>query len=373
MDWLRGDHRWLGWLALAILITAIVWLALRSLRKPKATPYGANPNPTNISDEMWWLWQQLQALEPSSKLGGIFANKPGYHNCRSNLPSYDYSVCDNPPDQGGPSNKAAAIDWTFPDAQAGNYTTIAKYTNRLLASAKDLNDPRLNGWREFYGNADDDSYVEGWDCRYYCAATSDSSHLWHLHISENRDMTTNKANKEALLSVLKGETTAQWLGAGTEGDGAVLLNCPYDPNRLDLFLVGPTKSVVHRYWTGGMNTAWSGNGVKHEDLGGAVEVGTLTAAWAPDGNSVNIAALGKGDANTPDGCGQYWGMNLGRSGARTGWGSFEDCYGKLPAYQPAAHEGELEQTSRDWTTLGVAVCALVLAVLAVIWIAVELG
>lgn len=315
MDWLRGDHRWIGVIALVVLIVALAWLLWQAWRKPKATPYASYVTP-----EMDWLWQQLLALEPTTKLGGVYANKPGYHNIRNNLPSWDYSVCDQPPDGGGPGDKAAAIDWTFPDAQGGNYTRIAKYTKRLLASAQDPNDPRLNGWREFYGQADDDSYVEGWDCRYGVPATSDSSHLWHIHISENRDQTTSKANKEALLSVLKGQSVDDWLGpdAIMGGDGAVLLNCPYDNNRLDLFLVGPTKSVIHRWWTGGMNTAWTGSGVKTEDLGGSVEVGTLTAAWAPDGGSVNIAALGKGDSDTPDGCGQYWGMNLAKGGGRSG-------------------------------------------------------
>ena len=171
-----------------------------------------NPNPGRITDEMWSLWEGMQALEPSSLLGGIYANKPGYHNCRSNLPSHDYSVCDRPPDDGGPSDKGDAIDWTFPNAQGGDYSTISKYTNRLLKSAQDPNDPRLDGWREFYGQADSDSYVEGWDIRYGCAATSDSSHLWHLHLSESRDQATSQTNKDRLLSVLRGESVDEWGG-----------------------------------------------------------------------------------------------------------------------------------------------------------------
>jgi hypothetical protein len=180
---------------------------------PVVNPTAANPNPAYITDEMWWLWQQLAVLEPGTQLGGIYANKPGYHNTRNQNSPYDYSVCDRPPDDGGPGDKAAAIDWTFPEAQGGDYSAISVYTKRLLASAQDVADPRLNGWREFYGNADTDSYVEGWDIRYYCAATSDSSHLWHIHLSENRDMTTNLQNKKALLSVLKGE---EWIDVSAE-------------------------------------------------------------------------------------------------------------------------------------------------------------
>jgi len=161
---------------------------------------------------MWRLWESLQAMEPSSVLGGIYANKPGYHNARHNLPSHDYSVCDDPPDQEGLGDKACGLDWTFPEAQSGDYSRISRYTKRLLSSAQDMDDPRLNGWREFYGQADTDSHVEGWDCRYGHAASSDSSHLWHLHFSENRDQSTSQDNKHALLSVLRGETVEEWSG-----------------------------------------------------------------------------------------------------------------------------------------------------------------
>jgi hypothetical protein len=178
----------------------------------------ANPNPSRVTDAMWRLWESLQAMEPTSALGGIYANKPGYHNARRNLPSYDYSVCDQPPDGGGPGDKAAALDWTFPEAQSGDYGRISRYTKRLLSSAQDMDDPRLDGWREFYGQADTDSYVEGWDCRYGHAASSDSSHLWHIHLSVNRDQTTSQANTDALLSVLRGETTDEWSGEVSADD-----------------------------------------------------------------------------------------------------------------------------------------------------------
>lgn len=317
-------------LLLLAVIVAVWWW--QRWHRPAPAPYGANPNPGNITDAMWWLWQQLQALEPTSQLGGIYANKPGYHNCRKNLPSYDYSVCDQPPDGGGPNWAAAAIDWTFPEAQSGNYSRIAKYTKRLLASAQDPNDPRLNGWREFFGQADDDRYVEGWDMRYGCASTSDESHLWHIHLSENRDQTESRANKEALLSVLKGETVDEWLGAEAplEGDGAVILNDPKTPGRVDLFYVGPTGEVWHRWYPGGMNQMWTGGGSK-ENLGGCVFPGTLSASWLPDGSTVNIVGLGAPeDAATPSGCGQYWGYQLGRQGVKSGWGSMPGVYGAFP-------------------------------------------
>lgn len=354
-----------GWLvAVLVVLVVAVAILLWWLLRPRAAPTGGKPSHT--TDEMWWLWQQLQALEPDSALGGTYADKPGYHNQRNALPSYDYSVCDRPPDDGGPGDVCAAIDWTFYDAQRGDYSTISKYTKRLLASAKDLDDPRLNGWREFYGNADDDSYVEGWDCRYYCAATSDSSHLWHIHISENRDQTRSMDNKVALLSVLKGESVADWLGAGAvEGDGAVLLNDPQTKGRLDLLYVGPQGEVMHRWWSGGMGTIWSG-ATSVENLGGSIHVGTLTAAWDPDGDTMNIAGLGQGDANCPEGCGQFWGMNLGRKGNRSGWGSFEQTYGKLPTV--AAEGGATQTHTERYVPHAVAVLAFLVAIFAVVYV-----
>lgn len=164
----------------------------------------------NVTDAYTYLKNELLKLAPGSQWGGDYANKPGYHNMRQNLPSSDYSVRDKPPDGGGPSNVAGAVDWTFPDAQRGDYRTISKFTKRLIDSGKDPNDPRLNGWREVYGNADNDTYVEGWDFRYGYAVTSDSSHLWHIHLSEDRDKTASFENKDKLLSVLRGESLEDW-------------------------------------------------------------------------------------------------------------------------------------------------------------------
>lgn len=183
-----------------------------------------NPNPSRITDAGWWFMEQLLALEPGTANGGIYANKSGYHNTRtSNNRQWpgNYSVTDKV-DKQGPADKAAAYDWTFRDAQAGRYDTIMKYTNRLLKSAKDMDDPRLNGWREFYGQADRDQQVEGWDTRYLRAATSDPSHLWHLHLSETRGLVESRENKEAMLSVLRGETVKQWReGGGVSADDVV--------------------------------------------------------------------------------------------------------------------------------------------------------
>lgn len=113
------------------------------------------------------------------------------------------------------------------------------------------------------------------------------------------------------------------------GDGAVLLNCPFDDARQDLLYVGPNNEVWHRWWDGGMNAMWNGDG-GIENLGGKVVQGTLTAMWTPNGQTLYVAGVGSPDNNAPAGTGTWWGMTLDRYGSRSGWGSFEQTWGALP-------------------------------------------
>lgn len=162
------------------------------------------------------LWPGMKALEPKSELGGIYANKRGYHNKRENLPmpgsTFDYSIDEFAIDKQGPADEASAIDWTFPDAQGGDYKTISKYSKRLYA-VRGGNDSRTVYMREFFGQIDSDSTVEGWDYGKNTSTTSDSSHLWHIHISIFRKYINSTGAMKAILSILKGETEAEWKAA----------------------------------------------------------------------------------------------------------------------------------------------------------------
>ena len=168
-----------------------------------------NPNPARISEEMWRFWHEFKAHEPEVLLGGIYANKSGYHNTRDANNPTNYSVREAE-DRGGPGDKAAAIDLTFPSAQRGDYRKISLYCNRLMDSGKNRDDPRLDGWREWYGQTDSDAQVEGWDCRHLLPITSDSSHLWHIHMSIDRDKVHHWPTHDAALSVLRGEPLTEW-------------------------------------------------------------------------------------------------------------------------------------------------------------------
>lgn len=161
-----------------------------------------------------------RALAPDVfRNGGTTVFKPGYHGPRDWMRKYhpsNYSI-QLAKDLKGPATKGSAFDWTFSDAQAGNYETIAKFSRRLYKAGQD-DDPRAYPLREFQGNIDSDRTVEGWSYyRGHALTTSDTSHLWHIHFSIWRQYIDNIAAMRSILSILKGEddddmplTDADW-------------------------------------------------------------------------------------------------------------------------------------------------------------------
>jgi hypothetical protein len=174
-----------------------------------------NPNRSVITDATWWFWLAFNVHEPRARLGGIYADKSGFHNTgRANAEKWpgNYSIRDSV-NRTGPWwwTKASAIDLTFPDAQAGNYATIDRYTSRLMASARNGADPRLDKILfEFYGQDDNDKQVEGYNEHREEAVSSDPSHLWHIHISFRRSACGDFWAMWALLTVLMGWSVAAW-------------------------------------------------------------------------------------------------------------------------------------------------------------------
>ena len=182
-----------------------------TLTKPDFRLTTKNPNPSRITDAEHWLRERLEELEPASQHGGTYADKPGFHNTGAANKSTNYSVRDAVNKSGPGWTHASAIDWTFPDAQRGNFATIDKYTSRLWASAHDKNDPRLDLILfEFYGQADSDRDVEGYNEFREESVTSDSSHLWHIHMSFLRSKCGDMWAMWALLTVLMGWSVAKW-------------------------------------------------------------------------------------------------------------------------------------------------------------------
>ncbi|MBN1174218.1 MAG: hypothetical protein JXA67_18755 [Micromonosporaceae bacterium] len=206
-----------------------------------------------VDDTMNWLADQLHVLEPKdSANGGIYANKPGYHNTRAANQRHwpdNYSIRDAL-DQLGSAGRAAGLDWTFRSAQRGDHTAISRYCGRLW-TASNAGDARLVGWREWFGTCGG-QVVQGYDLRYRRPTSSDKSHLWHIHFSETRAYVSSRVNKEALLSVLRGEPLADYLARG----GHLISHPRPDPGRLATDgVLGP---ATIRYWQHVMSTPEDG-------------------------------------------------------------------------------------------------------------------
>lgn len=144
--------------------------------------------------------------EPKARNGGIAPGDPnqgGYHNSRNKLyalgKTSDYSVRANA-DLAGPGDAYCAFDIVFIDAQAGDYATIRKYMTRIR-DAWARRDPRLNGWREFLGQQDQDSDPEGFDIPGGYARTPDMSHMWHIHGSAQRQFVESPHIYQGLLEI----------------------------------------------------------------------------------------------------------------------------------------------------------------------------
>lgn len=179
-----------------------------------------NPNPERMTDALWWLVCMREALEPASQNGGTLALKPGYHSYGSRLPDHgagnsktDHSIRRGP-DREGPwwRSKTSAHDWTFPDAQRGDFTTIKKYSNRLRNAMRDPKDLRPdNVYAYFIGQIDNDRVVEGYNEYQDSEESGDTSHLWHRHDSFRRNVIGIYWAMWKALTIDMGWTYAEWL------------------------------------------------------------------------------------------------------------------------------------------------------------------
>lgn len=189
----------------------------------------ANPDPARITDAMWRFWETCLGFIPGLRLGGIYANKSGYHNTvKANQSSWpgEYSTRLSLDTQYPPKDKARGIDLTMSTAE------MTKRTGYLKRAAEHPDDDRLNCIREFIGTLDghrvyckikDDDTGATWRDDW----TRDSSHLWHEHISVLTKYAAQWAagrsqpGLEAVASVLSGETWEAWLARKGGGDDTV--------------------------------------------------------------------------------------------------------------------------------------------------------
>jgi len=202
---------------------------------PRTHPRGAppsfslplpNPNPSRMTDALWWLVCMRELLEPiDSENGGTYANKPGYHNAGENLPDHglgnsktDHSIR-RAPDRSGLwwKTKSSAHDWTFLSAQKGNYANIQKYTRRLVNAMRDPKDLRPDDVYAYtLGQTDGDPIVEGYNEYTDSDDTSaDKTHLWHRHDSFRRNIIGDFWAMWKALTIDMGWTYAEWLKSVT--------------------------------------------------------------------------------------------------------------------------------------------------------------
>jgi hypothetical protein len=162
-------------------------------------------------DAILQCFNTVNAAMPQAINAGIYGNKPGYHNCRANLPSSDYSVQKSYDKEGDPQ-AGAAIDITFydpPDMKA--------ITRRLIDETDAHGDTgKLRGLRSFFGTVDGVN-VTGRDVPGRYAVTSDPSHLWHIHLSGKRKYANDHAAWQDVAGVILGET-GDWSDMATQAE-----------------------------------------------------------------------------------------------------------------------------------------------------------
>ena len=175
-----------------------------------------------MTDALQHLFNRLRAGGyPAAQLGGIYANKPGYHNKRDQLPGSDYS-CQQPDDLAGSGQDAAVLDITLHDP-----TDMARITQRLI-DLTNASDPRIQVLREFFGTVDGAQTVTGRDVRTHRWITSDDSHLWHCHISAYRRWAGDTAAMDAVADAILG-TEAEDMTPDQANQLAAIHHYLFDP------------------------------------------------------------------------------------------------------------------------------------------------
>lgn len=186
---------------------------------------------------------------PSSAIGikGDYRHLRGYHRSREWVKNSryatnrSYSVSETPGNRaGGDSRWIAAMDITLP-------RDVLLAVCRRLDSA--VRSGKLEKVTEWYGNLNGDTRVDGYDNIRDRVASSDTSHLWHLHISFDRGR-VNEDHTD-LFNILTGDLSAMgdiYCKQGDQG-GAVyelqwtLAELGFDPGPLD-GIYGPRTAAA---------------------------------------------------------------------------------------------------------------------------------
>lgn len=149
---------------------------------------------------------------PSAVFSGVAPSSPdayGYHNSANGLinsgQSNDYSLkLEGDKLSDGIDREAfCGLDVSM------NRVDMILVTNRVYKSWKDKDDPRLDKHREGIGTLDG-SNVTYMDFQSGQLGSADGTHLWHFHKGGLRLYINDQEANNAFLSVVKGETYAQY-------------------------------------------------------------------------------------------------------------------------------------------------------------------
>jgi peptidoglycan hydrolase-like protein with peptidoglycan-binding domain len=158
------------------------------------------------TNEMMWLAHAWENAVGSAVFSGIVGDRShtyGYHRAANEISSSDYSRQLSGDKVDIDVNAADAIDMSHSDAD------MKTITKRLFDSWKDVNDPRLDYWREIIGTLDGRNVIY-MDTQSGHQGTADNSHLWHIHAGGLRHWVHSQHAMEALLSIITGETWASY-------------------------------------------------------------------------------------------------------------------------------------------------------------------
>jgi len=166
----------------------------------KEAAYGAEVIPVELA----YLARNLRNYwELSAGAIGIRGNEShlrGYHRSRRWIleskwcTNRTYSTTENAGNKtGGNSNWVSAIDVTLP---------LSKLLPACQRLDIEVRAGRLEKVAEWYGNLNGDTRVDGYNNIANHPATSDNSHLWHLHISFVRSHAND--NHEDMFTILTG-------------------------------------------------------------------------------------------------------------------------------------------------------------------------
>jgi hypothetical protein len=176
------------------------------------------------------MYDQVDIHLPSMERSGIYANKPGFHNSRRQLIAQgrrgDYSI-QAPADKDGDDDAACGWDAKF------NLADMRRVSERLMR-ASEAHDPRLEDKiYEWYGTLNG-TRVTGYNEFRERLASSDASHLWHIHVSIHRAYSNDLRVCMGVVEVICG------LKPGT-------LTNTIKPKYLPPYIVDPAKVSTSLY------------------------------------------------------------------------------------------------------------------------------